>query len=370
LINNTNITNSYCGISGSLISCCGCKVDCWKEEGLCSLLEFVKPIAIVVFTLSCCSIGGALFIISSWGFIGLRTESRKFFIMLSVVNMVTSLASLPLLSTILFPANIQWLRNAPHMMQVLMILNQYFATCSFVWTTIVNLHLYCFVKYGREGLKWNKYFHIIVWVIAAPSTIPIIVGIYLNTHFPIFAPSPDLQIVIKMNSFSEITLEPTITFNKFVDDLHNVTLILQLLTFGAILLWLTNILSSILIKIALNKFFKLHYLQDDNFKKEFGIDTSLTTVSHLLIIAQIPGLVFACWFFFSKQTIEWQNPIIFQSAFTLGASIQGLMNSIYYVAKRELRLRVWVLIKNLASVSANPNEETRTLIVANKSTVQ
>jgi len=284
--------------------------------------------------------------------------------------MVTSLVSLPLLSTILFPANIQWLRNTPIVMQVLMILNQYFATCSFVWTTIMNLHLYCFVKYGREALKWNKCFHLIVWVIAAPSTIPIIVGIYLNNQFPIFVPSPELQIVINIGAFSNVTVEPTITINKFVDDLHKVTLILQLLTFGSILLWLTNILSSILIKIALNKFFKLHFLQDDNFKKEFGIDTSLTTVSHLLIIAQIPGLAFACWFYISKQRIEWQNPIIFQSAFTLGASIQGLMNSIYYVAKREVRLRVWVLIKNLASGSANPNEETRTLIVANKSTIQ
>jgi len=146
--------------------------------------------------------------------------------------------------------------------------------------------------------------------------------------------------------------------------MHKIALILQMLTFGALLLWLANILSSILVKVALTKFFKRHYLVDSKLKKEFGIDTSLTTVSQLLILAQIPGLVFVCWFYFSKLNREWQNPIIIHSSFTVGASIQGLLNSVYYFAKRDVRLRFWVLIKNHSSVCVNTNEELRTLIVA------
>jgi len=61
---------------------------------------------------------------------------------------------------------------------------------------------------------------------------------------------------------------------------------------------------------------------------------------------------------------EWQNPIVIQSSFTLGASVQGLVNSIYYGAKREVRLRFWVLIKNLIMGWARNNEEKNTLIVS------
>jgi len=338
---------------------CGSKVNCWKEEGLCSLLAFVKPFAVMAFALSCCSIVGALVIISSWGFIGLRTESRKFFIILSSVNLITSLISLPILSTILIPSFSQWLRTASHVLQVLMILNQYFAACSFLWTTIINIHLYSFVKYGREALKWNKSFHLLVWILAVPSTIPIIVGISSNIHFPMFVPYTDIHVVVVAEGYAS-TVVPSITANKFVDELKKITLPLQLLTFGALLLWSANILSTILIKVALNKFFKHHYLDDTHLKKELGIDTSLTTVSQLLILAQTPGLVFAGWLYFS--TAQWQNPVIIQISFTLGASFHGLLNSIYYVAKRDVRLRFWILIKNLICIHINKHAESRRLI--------
>jgi len=324
-------------------------------------LAFINPFAIIAFTLSCCSIAGVLVIISICGFIGLRNESQKFFIILSVVNLIASLFSLPILSIILFP-NIQWLRLAPHVVQVLMILNHYFATCSFFWTMIINLHLYYLVKYGSEALRWNKFFHLIVWILAVLSTIPIIVGIYSNNDFPMFVPTTDLHIEILVDqSSSSISVVPSITTEKFVEELHKITDILQLLTFGALVLWVANILSSILIKIALNKFFKHQHLEDDKLKKEFSVDTSLTTVSQLLIFAQIPGLIFGCWFYFSFH--ERQNPIIIQSSFTFGASLQGLFNSIYYLAKKEVRLRVWVLLKGLPNVWINNNQETEILLV-------
>jgi len=52
------------------------------------------------------------------------------------------------------------------------------------------------VKYGREALQWNKYFHLFVWVFAVPSIFPIALGIYSNVDFPMFVPSLDLQTVI------------------------------------------------------------------------------------------------------------------------------------------------------------------------------
>jgi len=362
LINNTNINNSYCGITGTLISCCGCKVDCWKEEGPCSLLAFINPFAIIAFTLSCCSIAGVLVIISICGFIGLRNESQKFFIILSVVNLIASLFSLPILSIILFP-NIQWLRLAPHVVQVLMILNQYFATSSFFWTMIINLHLYYLVKYGSEALRWNKFFHLIVWILAVLSTIPIIVGIYSNNDFPMFVPTTDLHIELLVD-IQDILVVPSITTDKFVEELHKITNILQLLTFGALVLWVANILSSILIKIALNKFFKHQCLEDDKLKKGFGVDTSLITVSQLLIFAQIPGLIFGWWLYFSFH--EWQNPIIIQSSFTFGASLQGLFNSIYYLAKKEVRLQVQALLKPLPNVGINDNEDSSEILLVHE----
>jgi len=334
-----------------MISCCGCKVDCWKKEALCSLLAFVKPFAIIAFTISCCSIVGSLCIISSWGFIGLRTESRKFFLVLSAVNLITSLVSLPILS-ILLPVNIQW---HTQVVQTLMIVSQYFATCSILWTAIINLHLYSFVKYGREALKWNKFFHLFVWVFGLPATVPIIIGIYLNNDFPMFVPSTDFQMVVVLDSHGNLIVVPTNATEKLLHKLQAIAVIMQVLTFGALLLWLANILSSILIKIALSKFYKHHYLEDDNFKQEFGIDTSLTRVSQLLILAQIPGLFFACWIYFGT-TLEWQNPIIIQSSFTLGSSMQGLLNSIYYVAIRAVRLRFWVLFKHITSIFVKKGE--------------
>jgi len=158
-----------------------------------------------------------------------------------------------------------------------------------------------------------------------------------------------------------ITVVPSINIEKFLEDLQNISHILQLLTVGALLLWVVNIISAILIKIALNKFFKHHYLEDASLKKELGIDTSLTTVSQLLILAQLPGLVFACWFYFSKGR-EQQNPIIIQCSFTLGASLQSILNSIYYMAKRDVRLRFWVLIKKFPRAFIHNNEDTKTLI--------
>jgi len=311
----------------------------------------------VALSLSCLSIIGAIVIILSWAFIGLRTDSRKFFIILSVTNLVTSLLSLPTLLIILF-GNIQWQRII-HVVQVIMILNQYFATSSFLWTTIINLHLYCFVKYGREALKWNKFFHVLVWMVALLSTIPIILGICVHTDFPMFVPSKDNSILIDRDVNDNFQIEATITTHQLVQQLRRISLIMQLLTFGALLLWFANILSTILINVALKQFFKQHYLEDNELKKEFGIDTSLTTVSQLLILAQIPGLAFASWLYF--QTDVWQNPIAIQSSFTFGASLQGLLNSIYYLAKRNVRLRFWVFIKKLPTLCKS-NNETDSLI--------
>jgi len=220
------------------------------------------------------------------------------------------------------------------------------------------------VKYGREALNWNKFFHLLVWILAAPATIPIILGIYSNNDIPMFIPSSDLHVSLvatDTKNGSDIAVQPSIITSKFVEELHNITVMLQMLTFGALLLWLANILSSILIKIAIIKFFKEHYLDDTKLQKEFGIDTSLATVSQLLILAQIPGLVFACWFYFGTHH-QWQNPIIIQSSFTLGASIQGVLNTIYYVSIRDVRLRFWVLIKKVPSTHAASKEENRKLI--------
>jgi len=311
------------------------------------LLKFVRPFLIVAFFLSCGSIFGTLFIISSWGFIGLRTESRKFLIILSVTNLMTSLSSLPIL-LILLPigaANIPSLRIA-HVVQVIMILNQYFATCAFFWTTIINFHLYVFVKYGRESLKWNKFFHLLVWTLALPSTIPIILGIYSNINFPMFAPSSDISLEIVHDLEEHVSVLPIITIIQFTDMLQKISFIMQLLTIVALFLWIANILSSILVKISLQKFFENHYLDKDSLKYEFGIDTSLTTVSQLLIVAQLPGLVFA-WFWLFTQPSEWKSPIIIQTSFTVGASFQGILNCIYFLTKRDVRLRYWVLSKKM-----------------------
>jgi len=196
-------------------------------------------------------------------------------------------------------------------------------------------------------------------MVALLSTIPIILGICVHTDFPMFVPSKDNSILIDRDVNDNFQIEATITTHQLVQQLRRISLIMQLLTFGALLLWFANILSTIMINVALKQFFKQHYLEDNELKKEFGIDTSLTTVSQLLILAQIPGLAFASWLYF--QTDVWQNPIAIQSSFTFGASLQGLLNSIYYLAKRNVRLRFWVFIKKLPTLCKS-NNETDSLI--------
>jgi len=229
-----------------------------------------------------------------------------------------------------------------------------------IFVAIINLHLYCFVKYGRDALKWNKFFHLVVWTLAVVSTIPIILGIFSNKNFPLFVPlSLSTSIIIGQEHLNDNVIAPTITTVELLKQLQTIFLLMPLVISGAFLLWFANILGSILINIALKNFFKTHYLEDDELKNEFGIDTSLTTVSNLMILAQIPGLVFGIWLYF--QQIDWLNPVAIQSSFAIGASLQGLLNSIYYLAKRNVRLRFWVFIKKLPSLCKN-NDETTGLI--------
>jgi len=247
----------------------------------------------------------------------------------------------PLLS---FSQHINW-REVSHLIQVTMILHQFFVTSSAVYTTIINFHLIAFVRIGKKALNINKYFHSSAVIISIVSTIPCVLGIISNIHFPFFEPAQELEIIS-----IGISGPPIITINSGTEEfLNNLVMSTSALIWGSLIfssiLWVMNIVSYILAKTAVHHYNKRYLLFDEAFQREFGIDISLRTVSILLIIAQIPGMLVGCWLFFNTDTKWLTNPIILQCCFGFGASIQGLLNGGYYALKREVRNRYCYLLK-------------------------
>jgi len=215
-----------------------------------------------------------------------------------------------------------------------------------VFTTIINIHLIALVTKGKEAFKLNKLFYLIVMVVASSSIIPVVIGIVKVIYFPYFSPSHDLVLHSMQNVTSNrLDFYVTDTTETFIDALVLSSKVLSWGTFVfSSILWIFNLISFIWANKALHQYYQRYLLFDADMKKEFGVDISLRIVSTLLIGSQLPGILFGGWLFFMKEW-QWHNPIVLQCCFGFGSSMQGMLNGIYYMFKREVRQRFWYLLR-------------------------